>query len=80
MDYAFVKEFMAHQGQDDYKKAIQLFKKTKEKDCKLFPELTAAQAYKWMIKSNQNAEDKIAGRAYQALLVNEIQRKNIFGF
>ena len=76
LDYAFVKEFMAHQDQDDYKKAIQLFKKTKEKDCKLFPELTAAQAYEWMIKPHRNAEDKVACRAYQALLVNSVQKIN----
>jgi len=80
LDYDFVMEFLEHKDDENYQKAVGLFRKTKEKDCRLFPELTTKQAYEEIIKFYQCAEDIIAPRAYQALLHNKDQRKRLFGF
>lgn len=80
LDYDFVMEFLEHKDDKNYQKAVSIFRKTKEKDCWLFPELTVKQAQEEIIKYYQCAEDKIALRAYQALLYNKVQRKRLFGF
>lgn len=80
LDYDFVMEFLEHKDDKNYQRAVSLFRKTKDKDCLLFPELTAKQAYKEIIKYYQCAEDKMALRTYQALLHNKEQRKRLFGF
>lgn len=79
LDYDFVMEFLEHKDDKRYQKATELFRKTKEKDCWLFPELTTKQAQKEIIKYYQCAEDKMALKAYQALLHNKVQRKRLFG-
>lgn len=80
LDYDFVMEFLEHKDDKNYQKAVSIFRKTKEKDCWLFPELTVKQAQEEIIKYYQCAEDKIVLRAYQALLYNKVQRKRLFGF
>ncbi len=80
LDYDFVMEFLEHKEDKRYQKATELFRKTKEKDCRMFPELTIKQALEEIIKYYQCAEDEIAFRAYQALLHNREQRKKLLGF
>ena len=80
LDYDFVMEVLEHKDDKKYQKAVILFRKTQEKDCRLFPELTVKQAQEEIIKYYQCAEDKMALRAYQALLHNREQRKKLLGF
>lgn len=80
VDEEFVKYVLENREDENLIKVLQLIKNLMDEDYDIFPELTKAQARSWFLKSYRNSHDRIAMSALQSLLINEKQRRNIFGF
>lgn len=80
VDETFITEFAEHKNEDNYKKALLLYRKFMDEDTAYFPELTRKQAIQWMIRGNRYEFDFTAMGALQSLLTNHKHRFEIFGF
>lgn len=80
VDKAFITEFTEHKHEDNYKKALLLYREFMDEDTAYFPELTKKQAIRWMIRDNRNQFDFTAMSAFQSLLTNHKHRLEILGF
>lgn len=80
VDKAFITEFMEHKEEENYKKALTLFREFMDEDTEYFPELTKEQANRWIIRRNRYRFDFTAMSAFQSLLINHKHRHEILGF
>ncbi len=80
VDKRFVTEFLCHTNDDNYKKALVLYRKIIDKDSAYFPELTQKQAICWILRNNCNDFNFTVMNAFQALLINHKHRMEILGF
>ena len=80
VDKAFITEFIEHKDEDDYKKALLLYREFMDEDTAYFPELTKKQANQWVIRGNRNRFDFTAMSGLQSLLINHKHRYEILGF
>ena len=80
VDQEFITEFMEHREDENYRKALLLYRKLMDQDIRYFPELTKKQAIRWIIRNNRRKFDFIAMSAFQSLLINHKYRYEILGF
>lgn len=80
VDKAFITEFIEHRDEDDYKKALVLYREFMDEDTAYFPELTKKQAIQWIIRDNRHEFDFTAMSAFQSLLINHKHRFEFLGF
>lgn len=80
VDQAFVTEFLEHENDLNYKKALILLKQLLDKGQEYFPELTGEQANQWIIRGARNRSECIEISAFPSLMANEKQRTILFGF
>lgn len=80
VDRAFITEFTQHKDDENYKKALLLFRDFMDEDTAYFPELTKKQANRWIIRNNRDEFDFTAMSAFQSLLINHKHRYGILGF
>lgn len=80
VDKEFITEFMEHRADENYRKALLLYRKLMDQDIRYFPELTKKQAIRWIIRDNRHKFDFIAMGAFQSLLINHKYRYEILGF
>ena len=79
-DRTFITEFMEHQNEEIYGRALLLYKEILDKDTEYFPELTRNQAKRWIINDMCNPFNFTMIDAYHALLINHKHRYEILGF
>lgn len=80
VDKAFITEFAEHKNEENYKKALLLFRDFMDEDTVYFPELTKKQANSWIIRRSRAKFDFTAMSAFQSLLINHRHRHEILGF
>ncbi len=80
VDLEFVKEVTKHKEDDNYKKALMVLKSTMDEYATWFPELTRTQANRWVAKGGMDVIGYVKMQAFTSLMINNKQRKNIFGF
>lgn len=80
VDKEFITEFMEHREDENYRKALLLYRELMDQDIRYFPELTKKQAIRWIIRDNRHKFDFIAMSAFQSLLINHKYRYEILGF
>lgn len=80
VDKAFVMEFMEHKNEENYKKALRMYREFMDEDTAYFPELTKKQAVRWIIRNSRYLFDFTAMSAFQSLLINHKKRFEILGF
>jgi hypothetical protein len=71
---------MEHAADENYRKALLLWKKIIRSGCEYFPELTEKQAVQWLLKSMKDEFDLTEMSAFQSLLINHKHRLEILGF
>lgn len=80
LDKEFVLDCMAHKNDENYQRALILYKKIIEKDLEHFPELTCRQAIRWIMRESRKEFDYIKMAAFQSLIINHNHRLEILGF
>ena len=80
VDKGFVTEFLEHKDEENYKKALLLYREFMDEDTEYFPELTKKQANRWIVRNNRYSFDFTAMSAFQSLLTNHQHRFEILGF
>lgn len=80
VDKSFVEEFLEHEQDERYRKALILYRELLDADTEWFPELTKKQANRWWIKDIRAKFDFTAMSAYQSLMSNHKHRMELFGF
>jgi hypothetical protein len=80
VDREFVDLILSNKDQPSYRKALRTLREWIDKDVMLFPELTRSQSMDWVISNYINKYDRINLSAYLSLMINEPQRRKIFGF
>lgn len=80
VDKDFVTEFIEHKDEENYKKALLLYREFMDEDTEYFPELTKKQANRWIVRNNRYSFDFTAMSAFQSLLINHKHRFEILGF
>lgn len=79
-DKRFVLDYLAHKDDENYQKALQLYKEIVGKGLEYFPELTRRQAIRWIMKGSRDEFDYIEMEAFQSLIISRKHRLEILGF
>lgn len=80
VDKQFVEEFLQHEEDENYMKALLVLREMLDEYVYLFPELTKQQAIDWIIRDGRDKHDYLVMSAFQSLLVNQKKREELFGF
>ncbi|MGN0438326.1 MAG: hypothetical protein ACI4F4_07350 [Lachnospiraceae bacterium] len=80
VDDKFVTLILENKTNPNFRKALVLLHQLMHEDDYLFPELTKSQAKEWIEKRGRSSHDKYAMVAFQSLMINDSQRKQILGF
>lgn len=80
VDKQFVEEFLQHEEDENYMRALLVLREMLDEYVYLFPELTKQQAIDWIIRDERDEHDYVAMSAFQSLLVNQKKREELFGF
>ncbi|MCM1082310.1 MAG: hypothetical protein NC393_02630 [Clostridium sp.] len=80
VDQKFVLEFLEHQEDNNYRKALFFYRDFMNRDACYFPELTRMQAIRWVLRYNRRSFDFKAMGAFSSLLTNHRRRQEILGF
>ena len=80
VDQKFVTEIMEHKEDDNYRKALLLYRGIMDQGVDYFPELTKKQAIRRVLRNNRRSFDFTAMSAFQSLLINHKYRYEILGF
>ena len=73
-------ECMANRQDENYKKAILLYKQMINEPAAHFPELTRSQVTDWIIKRYGSKKERDALAAFHSLIINHNHRNEVLGF
>lgn len=77
---SFITEILEHKDDENYQKALLLYKKIVEVNLEDFPELTHRQAIRWILRGSMDKFFYTETAAFQALFINHKHRAEVLGF
>lgn len=80
VDKQFIHECMANRQDENYKKAVLLYKQMINEPAVYFPELTRSQVTDWIIKRYGSKTERDALAAFHSLMINHNHRNEVLGF
>lgn len=80
VDKQFVLDCIVHKDDENYQKALLLYKEIIEEELEYLPELTHRQAIRWIMRECRNKFYYTEMAAFQSLIINHKHRLEILGF